>query len=127
MKTTMEHAFNLVCNEEYAAAIPLLTELSNSGNIDALGLLGLCHQFGCGVPRELSLAEVMMQQASDQGHAVSAHNLGTLYASDFATKPNSAVLSSKFYIRAHTLGLVTTGPEFYDYHRSVLRENGMLE
>jgi uncharacterized protein len=121
MQATIDQATQLIESENYEAAIHILTELSASGSVAAMGQLALCYQFGFGLPIDLDKAEEMLRMASDLGDGVSAHNLGTLYMSHLGTNKDSARLSSLSYMRAHSLGFIVADAEFYDHHRRILK------
>lgn len=132
MNANPEHAIDLFGKGDYQKSVPALQRLADSGDVDALGTLGLAYQFGEGFPRDLEMAERILLQCSDRGHAASAHNLGTLYASDLRERPNARIRSAEYYLRAESLGLVVAPASFYADQRLVIsreaseRMNGKL-
>ena len=80
-------------NEDYALAGRLFVPLANQGIGEAQFYLGLMHDSGLGVERDMVLAFKYYQEAAKEGHPGAQHNLAVAYASGegVATNPGQAL------------------------------------
>ena len=76
---TFEDVHELLEEEEYAEALPILTAIALGGNVDAQISLGNCYYFGDGVERNRSFAAEWYRRAAEQGNADAQYILGGCY------------------------------------------------
>ena len=74
-----EQAFSLYEAEDYASAVPLLTEAANKGNAEAQNKLGNCYFYGDGVEQDINEAVRYYRLSAEQGYPNGQLNLGECY------------------------------------------------
>jgi len=62
-----------------ATAVETLVRVAESGNVDAMNLLGVLYTTGSAVPRDTTMALYWFQKAIDGGSADAMDNLATMY------------------------------------------------
>ena len=65
-----------------AKAFALYTELAKEGEVGAEHYLGICHEYGVGVPIDYAKAASWYRRAADHGYLPAVFSLGTLHAQD---------------------------------------------
>ncbi|MSU23143.1 MAG: hypothetical protein EXS32_04885 [Opitutus sp.] len=63
-------------------AFALYTQLETEGEVGAEHYLGICHEYGVGVPINYAQAASWYQRAADHGYLPGLFSLGTLHAND---------------------------------------------
>ena len=60
-------AFQKLQSKDITGAIPLLDECVKAGDKDALWMMGICLEFGMGVPKDIERAVALYKQSKDLG------------------------------------------------------------
>ena len=63
-------------------AFALYTALANEGEVGAEPYLGICHEYGIGVPVDFAKAAAWYQRAADHDYLPAVFSLGVLHAND---------------------------------------------
>jgi len=71
-----------------AKAFRIYSELADKGEVIAAHDLGVCYEYGKGVPINYKLSAAWYKTAADHGYLFSLFNLGTLYADDYVVPRN---------------------------------------
>jgi len=74
-----------------------VVNLANQGNAKAQYELGLMHELGLGIEKNLNQAFVWYQKSADQNYAKAQYNLGIFYA--LAKSVDKDIEQSKHWIR----------------------------
>jgi len=71
-----------------ARAFQIYSELATKGEVIAAHDLGVCYEYGKGIPIDYKLSAAWYKTAADRGYLFSLFNLGTLYADDYVVPRN---------------------------------------
>lgn len=107
-----EKAYEEVLAGGYERARELLVPLAETGDLDALTLLGTMYFLGLGAPIDPARAAELLTQAAEAGNGLAAHNLGTLYL--LPQFPADEALSKKWYREARRLGAQFAPDSWYE-------------
>lgn len=90
--------------KDYQKSIAILEPLSESGNANALALLGRMYYRGDGVIKDTAKALKLLNEARDKGNAVANWDLGQIYELGLGTPPDlgNALLLYKNYLLKST-------------------------
>ncbi|MCR5819618.1 MAG: sel1 repeat family protein [Bacteroidaceae bacterium] len=89
---------------DYVQAVRFYTAAVRLGHVGAACNLGLCYEFGNGVPADIQEAVVLYRQAANGGNANGACNLGWLYESGSGVQKDFAE-AVRYYQMAADKGL----------------------
>lgn len=98
----------------YERARELLVPLAETGDLDALPLLGTMYQLGLGVPRDGVRAVELLTRAAEAGNGLAAHNLGSVYLGGMPEIPVDRERSLKWYREARRLGAQFAPDSWYE-------------
>lgn len=101
----VDQASEAFSSQDFTRALELINPLVEKGNAAAIGLLGLAHQHGAGVDKDLDEAVRLMQKAVELGDALAAHNLGRLYMVGTEGMEPDPQLSETYYQLAKSMGV----------------------
>lgn len=112
--------------KEYDKVIPILNELAQRDHAKALNLLGVCYNYGYGVPKDAPKKIALYQKAANLGWRVAQRNLGLCYQfGDGVEKDLDKAVS--FFIQAANnndqraminLGWLYRSDEYQEIHHS---------
>jgi len=63
-------AFQKLQNKDITGAIPILDECVKTGDRDALWMMGICFEYGMGVPKDIERAVALYNQSKDLGSII---------------------------------------------------------
>jgi len=105
LEKQLSETFDALLYEDYAKALSILTPLVERNVPDALSMLGIMHQLGRGVPKDILKAVTLLKKAYEKGDGVAAHNLGAIYAIGEEEIIKDLQKSSMYYRKAEQLGV----------------------
>lgn len=109
----LRHYIILLCSFLILAASPMqaddprvskFLDAAAKGNAEAQYRLGIAHQFGQGVEKDLERSRSFYEMAARQGHAFAQNNLGTLYAFGLGVEQDQET-AARWYAKAAEQGL----------------------
>lgn len=103
-----------ISSKDYKLALSLLDSLVSLEVPRALGVLGLIYQCGEGVEVDALKAIELLEKAMQGGDGTAAHNLGTIYISNYPNVPADRVKSKMYYRKAKEMGCQFAPDEFYE-------------
>jgi uncharacterized protein len=85
------------------AAFKWFQRAAAQGHIDAINMVGRCHDMGWGTPEDPGAAAEHFQRAAESGHAWAQYNLGHLYLDGRGVGRDRAIAYS-YYLRSAEQG-----------------------
>ncbi|MBR3447790.1 MAG: sel1 repeat family protein [Oscillospiraceae bacterium] len=76
---SIEVVKELIDQERYDEALPIVKQLAVEGDVDAQGYLGWMHLKGCGVEKNDAFAVEWLRKAAEQGNSKAQFNLAYMY------------------------------------------------
>jgi hypothetical protein len=101
------------------SAVETLVSVAESGNVDAMNLLGVLYMTGTQVPRDTSMALYWFQKAIDGGSADAMDNLATMYLFGIGLS-RDPVNALRWFVRSAARGNVHS-----IYSVAVMAEKGL--
>ena len=98
---------------DYAEALAILQPYAESGDAEAQSYLGMMYQLGLGIEPNAIEALKFLHLAVEQGRGDAAHNIGTLYLTNYPNLPRDVEKSKYWYRKARKLGFQAANDEFY--------------
>jgi hypothetical protein len=91
-------------NLQYKIALRLMLPFAEEGDAQIMCNVGTIYQLGLEVPRDLQKAVYWLEKSANNGYALAAHNLGTLYMTCLPEWPLNPELSEKWRKISKELG-----------------------
>ena len=94
--------------QNYPQALQLLKPLAEQNNAQAQCILGNMYHLGLGVERNLEEAIIWYLKSAQQGHAIAANNLGSIYLVGDEGIEKNLTKAEQWFQKAREQGFINT-------------------